>query len=477
MKIDNKLILENSKQLDILYVEDDASLRESMSELLKDFFKSVSVGVDGVDGLAKYKRYLESEEVAYDIVITDIDMPHMSGLEMCEQIKEISFEQSVIFLTAYDQLDFLHEAINMGASGFLTKPIEINQFKKVLYTASQIVVDRKLVNQYYRDIEDQNMLSIDLKDARNYNVASDILEDLLLHKEQISDIWMRNSIVRSRLESYAIDVEFFRAHYGIKIMEYFLSVIQGDAEMGNCPVIFVMLDFFKNKNLALEDIFVICVHFKNSISSYIFNKYSFNQALFDDISLILDKNFEGVIVNYLELKKKSLKSLDTQEGKTPQERRPEHINYVEYVIESDIYELQDLEEDIDSLSISVIESSASTIEDCKHLGEFINRYGTILSNYTLFGKLGQYITKLGVNFTQNAELLFNDKERMLNISVLIEGFVNDLIVWRKEIFENNIENPHFLDSSFFSNVDTIIMYIEYDESSSQEESFDDDMFF
>ena len=65
---------------------------------------------------------------------------------------------------------------------------------------------------------------------------------------------------------------------------------------------------------------------------------------------------------------------------------------------------------------------------------------------------------------------------MSNITALIEGFVNDLIVWRKEIFENNIENPYFLDKSFFSNVDTIIMFIEYDENTAVADDLDD-MFF
>ena len=66
---------------------------------------------------------------------------------------------------------------------------------------------------------------------------------------------------------------------------------------------------------------------------------------------------------------------------------------------------------------------------------------------------------------------------MSNITALIEGFVNDLIVWRKEIFDNNIKDHTFLNQSFFSNVDTIIMFINYDESADSQESFDDDMFF
>jgi hypothetical protein len=66
---------------------------------------------------------------------------------------------------------------------------------------------------------------------------------------------------------------------------------------------------------------------------------------------------------------------------------------------------------------------------------------------------------------------------MYNIASLIEGFVNDLIIWRREVFEHNIEDPHFLNQSFFSNVDTIIMLIEYDESASAQDADLEDLFF
>ena len=489
MKIDNKLILENSKNLNILYVEDDDELRRTSAKLFSNFFKSVELAVDGRDGFEKYNSYLEKTSRPYDIVISDINMPNMNGIEMSQKIKEIHFEQAIIFVTAFNEIEYLHKAIDIGVNAFVTKPIEMEQLKKVLYTTSQVVSDRKLVESYYEQIENANILTCNLQDASDFSSAKDILEDLENNKEKISHLWADTKVVYERLSNHTIDVEYFRKHYAIKVIEYFLNVIKGEAEVGNCPVIFKMLEFFENKNLPLKDIFMICVLFKNSVSAYVFNKYSFNKKLFEDISIILDKNFEGVIINYLKLKncdgkeiiKSAVKEVEAKrvkkELKKPKEEaKIEEINYVEYVLENDVYELQDLEEEIDGLAISVTGSN-TTVEDSTELGNKIKRYGTILSNYPLFSELGKYITKLGINFIDNSQLLLDDKARMLNITALVEGFVNDLIVWRKEIFENNIENPHFLDSSFFSNVDTIIMFIEYDESAVDDESFDDDMFF
>ena len=476
MKIDNKLILENSKNLNILYVEDDDLLRESTSQLFRNFFKNVEVSVDGHDGLSKYKDFFDKSGTYYDIVISDINMPNMNGLDMCKQIKEIKFDQVIVFITAFNEANYLHGAISLGVNGFLTKPIEMEQLKNVLYTSSQIVTDRKLVQQHYEQLEEENIEHLNETDNSKFSSSKDILGDLEVHREYISNKWVESHVIHERLESHAIDVEFFRSHYGLQVIEYFLNVIKGDAEVGSCPIIITMLDFFKNKDLPLEDIFMICVNFKNTITSYVFNKYPFNQKLFDEISLILDRNFEGVVINYQKQRKALPSKVNKQVFKKPKKEvdkkeQLEDINYSEYVLETDIYELQDLEEEIDALAVLVIMNNNSTVEDSRHLGNQIKRYGVILTNYPLFSKLGEFIVKLGINFTDHSQLLFDDRVRMSNIAALIEGFVNDLIIWRKEIFDNNIEDSHFLDDSFFSNVDTIIMFIEYSED---EESLSDD---
>jgi len=216
----------------------------------------------------------------------------------------------------------------------------------------------------------------------------------------------------------------------------------------------------------------------------VFSRYRFNQQLFDDISLILDRNFEGVVRNYLNLKGctkvEEVKKLSTNAliEDNNDENEENITSYVDYVLEHDVYELQDLEEDIDTISIKVTDKNRVNIDDIIVLGASVKRYGSILSNYHLFSKLGMKIILLGDNFQENAAVLFDDEEKRNNISTLLEGFVNDLITWRREIFDNNIENPHFLDDSFSSNVDTIIMFIEYDENATiADEAMDDADFF
>ncbi|NOQ31074.1 MAG: response regulator [Helicobacteraceae bacterium] len=464
MKIDNRKIIKSSKNLNVLYVEDDAILRELTVKLLKKYFNIVDIAIDGLDAYNKYMEYYERTTTYYDILISDINMPNMDGLEMSKKIKTQNIDQAIILITAFSDSEYLHSAIELGVNGVLSKPIEVEQFKKVLYNTSRNVNDRKLVQKHYQQIED-NMLSIELKDSSTFNSARDLLEDLEVNKVTISQTWVASEVIHEKLGTNGIDVEYFRSHYAIKVIEYFLSVIKGEAKVGNCPVIMVMLDFFKHKNLSLEDVFMICVGFKNTISAYIFNKYSFNSKLFEDISFILDKNFEGVIVQYIKLKdSENIVSKRVIKEVVKYEDIDEKINYLEYISKKDIDELQDLEEDIDSLAVNIIMGSDLSVENFINLGSKIKMYGELLNNYPLFSTLGSYIVKLGAKFIEHSQILFDDKEKLVNISALVEGFVNDLIVWRKEIFENNIEDAHFLDKSFFINVETIIMFIEYDEN-------------
>ena len=153
MSIDNRLILENSKALNVLYVEDDIGLRALTAHLFSNFFNLVDIAVDGEDGYQKYIEYFEKNGTYYDIVITDIQMPKMSGLDMCEKIKNICDNQSIILVTAFNEVDYLNKAIDIGANGFLSKPVTVDELKKVLYKTSKIVNERKVLQDYYKDLE------------------------------------------------------------------------------------------------------------------------------------------------------------------------------------------------------------------------------------------------------------------------------------------------------------------------------------
>lgn len=112
-----------TKDIKILYVENNSELRETTSEILQYYFENISVAANGEEGLELYQQLFASEETHFDIVITEIEMPIMGGVLMCKKIKEINKNQIIVFLSACDTREYLKTAINIGVDKFIIKPV------------------------------------------------------------------------------------------------------------------------------------------------------------------------------------------------------------------------------------------------------------------------------------------------------------------------------------------------------------------
>ena len=113
------------QKLSILYVEDDERIRESFTSIFSKLFKNVTVAIDGEDGLEKYKELREEKQ--FDIIISDINMPNVNGMEMLKEIRNIDQGIPFIFTTAHADSEYLLEAIRLGVTHYLIKPIDIKQ--------------------------------------------------------------------------------------------------------------------------------------------------------------------------------------------------------------------------------------------------------------------------------------------------------------------------------------------------------------
>ena len=115
-----------TENLTILYVEDSAVLLKRMSVFLNNIFKTVHQAVNGKEGLECYQRYKP------DIVITDLNMPIMSGHEMIKNLKEMDPDANIIIVSAYSDTENLLESIHLGVIDFVPKPVDSNLLQEVL---------------------------------------------------------------------------------------------------------------------------------------------------------------------------------------------------------------------------------------------------------------------------------------------------------------------------------------------------------
>jgi CheY-like chemotaxis protein len=142
------------KTMQILYVEDNEDSRIQTRKMLSNFFANITVAEDGKEGLEKYMSHHKETNKYYDLIVTDINMPNMNGIEMIGEIFKHNPLQSIIITSAHNEVEHLSSAIELGVSGFITKPINTDQLIKTLYKASQAVFDHQIVTKYAKEIQE-----------------------------------------------------------------------------------------------------------------------------------------------------------------------------------------------------------------------------------------------------------------------------------------------------------------------------------
>ncbi|AXX95794.1 response regulator transcription factor [Arcobacter ellisii] len=151
-------MLKNSyKNIKILYVEDDEIARENGVEYLQNFFETIYEASDAIVALQLYEKYKP------DIIITDIQMPKLNGLEFVKKIRQKDKKTQIIIITAFCDKNYLLKAIELQLVKYLIKPVKEKEFEEALFLCvnslqednSNIV---KLENEIYFDTFNKNLV-------------------------------------------------------------------------------------------------------------------------------------------------------------------------------------------------------------------------------------------------------------------------------------------------------------------------------
>jgi diguanylate cyclase (GGDEF)-like protein len=129
----NKDILNN---ISVLYVEDETDVREFTGKLLESLVKNIYLAENGEEGLKLFKE--KSNEI--NLIVSDINMPKMGGLEMCEEIKKIKKEIPIVITSAHNDPSFLKKAIEIGVSSYAMKPIDLYQLIDSMIKAIEPII-------------------------------------------------------------------------------------------------------------------------------------------------------------------------------------------------------------------------------------------------------------------------------------------------------------------------------------------------
>jgi DNA-binding response OmpR family regulator len=198
------------KNLSVLLVEDEHSLAHLLRDAIGDRFRDLSLAYDGKEGLKAAEKRLP------DLVITDITMPHMNGLEMSASLRERHPKLPIVILSAYSEKEYLLEAIDIGITKYLIKPFDPDELLEVICTlAKKLGTGERvpLLPPFAFDVQNKKLfahgvmvrlsrrenLFIDrLLSSPNHFLPTDSIKEALWEEEDVSDERLRVFINRIR---------------------------------------------------------------------------------------------------------------------------------------------------------------------------------------------------------------------------------------------------------------------------------------
>ena len=236
-----------AKEISILFVEDDKGISKKMEILLYEIFSKIEVAFDGNEALEKYYNFYKANNEYPDLIITDIRMPNMDGIELIKHIYKENANQKIIVLSAHNESEYLIELVNLGIYRFILKPMDYNNFFEIIFKVSKeiymekykvsdnkeifiklncdLIWNKELKQLYLND----KLLKLTKKEFLLIELLIKIPEKIFVNEEIISYIWkdefdsnpdisnLKNLISRLRSKIPALKIENIYG-FGYKIV-------------------------------------------------------------------------------------------------------------------------------------------------------------------------------------------------------------------------------------------------------------------
>jgi DNA-binding NtrC family response regulator len=135
----------------ILIIDDEKAIRKTLTEILSYEGYKIDEASDGEEGLKRFS------EKAYDIVLCDIKMPKLDGIEFLEKAKEINADVPVIMISGHGNIDTAVEAVKKGAFDYISKPPDLNRLLITLRNAvdkQSLVIETKVLKRKVSKVQE-----------------------------------------------------------------------------------------------------------------------------------------------------------------------------------------------------------------------------------------------------------------------------------------------------------------------------------
>ena len=211
----------------ILFVEDEKEIVRLLENAIGGYFAEFHIASNGKDGIRKFK------EISPDIIITDIMMPELNGLDMAKELKKINSKVPIVVLSAFSDKDKLLNAIDVGIVKYFIKPFDPDELLEYLDNMCEQITDKivflidnfkfnKITNNLYKgdkyiDIANREteFLQLLLENSKDI-IDNKMIKKVLWKDDTVSDDRVRTFIKRFRAKTSTKLVKNTKA-YGYKI--------------------------------------------------------------------------------------------------------------------------------------------------------------------------------------------------------------------------------------------------------------------
>jgi len=141
-------LIKFSKTIKVLYVDGDTKHRESAFGVFKIFFHDIETAQNGEEG---FQKFLDNK---YNLIITDINMDSLNGIEMIKKIRDISKDITILIMSSEEDKKHFMDLIKLGVDGYLLKPVEVKQFVEVIQKVIEKFKNKQELFEYKNNLED-----------------------------------------------------------------------------------------------------------------------------------------------------------------------------------------------------------------------------------------------------------------------------------------------------------------------------------
>ena len=455
---------ELSKDLKLLYVEDEESIRSAVVGILELFFETIYIAENGKEGIEKFDAH------QVDLIITDIQMPQLDGLSMIEKIREKEPNIPVVITTAFNDEAYFIKSIDLRVDKYLLKPIRQEKVIDTLLDIAQMIDDREKARAY----------EVKLMQERVNQITSNLISTMV-------DSYQSPCIIYTGKKVEYINDTFCALFEGDDLQSFLNGEVGTEKLFDQKEEFLASLELYNEEDVNNRRVSISKKHGRKiyritkkeialsegkQSAIYIFNDITLEEYQKIKLQAYSERLEEIVIKSYY--KKESLKQVEVQEevskepNKEPKEKltideeqnallRRSHIHktaaseYLEELDDEILAELQELDEldsDFsDAIDTFEVQTNAASLAE---MSNSLHVYANKISLLFEFEDLAYAIRSLATLIV-GIDVTTLDEKVPRKIGIFLSGIQSDLASWRQFIFvERSAIDIHYLDSSLFS---------------------------